>query len=945
MKLFVRKEPRAIALASNDYVLVFERSKNSPKQPQVKNAPPTIMVKTMSEASLVNGGGFVEWTAFLIKGLLGVIHVRNQVFIGLITGVKDVAKPRWRIRDGKMKSIESIFQILSVNFYCLDSPLYDQWLYYVSEICQEKLLTEHPCAPLKKLFSDGTFYYSRDFDISSVLQERGLKHRIENTIENQEKKFIWNLNLMSEILQLRGRITPAELQAFDGGQFLTFLIRGFCKTVFANEIHSPTSLTLISKTSIEDLDSITDFQKGIDDDGNVARFIESELIIQTERYLFAYVQTSADVPLSWEVVEGQLLHSKKLKLTKSPERIQATFDRHFDDMISRYGVISIVNLIKHRSSSQETLSGAYKACAEAKELHYTAVDYPIDVIKKSPYKLMYFLRDDIYEFGAFAYDIARGVYVGKQTGSFRVSAVEATSKMNLVEMCISREVLDLTTDELEDFAITTSLVKKHEALWSDNDFWLHRIHMKNIKNPAKYKKLYSQVFSLSSKVLLYDPLHAHIAKCLKKLKNEYTYEKEITIFAGTFNVNGKQCKDEAMGTWLFPPAGDSEGNYADIYVIGLEEVVELTPGHMLSTDPMSKQFWEKTILRHLNSQEGRHYNCIGTNQLGGVLLLLYVSESECSKIKHLEYDVKKTGFGGISANKGAAAIRFMYSATKFCFIVSHLAAGLENVEQRHSDYKTIMKSIGFSRGKRIKDHDGIIWMGDFNYRILLSNEEVRRAILEGDFGKLFEKDQLNQQMIAGESFPYFNEMEIKFPPTYKFDPGTKTYDTSEKMRIPAWTDRILSRGEILKAISYGCAEDVIFSDHRPVYATFKARTTVVDEEQRGQLSRIIHERLTEMFSGLNDEQKYAFLVDSELIVDKIEMEGKLPLVSQVKKGKRLPPPSSDLRKWWIGNGKQVRITLDVDPKKQMLNPERPVNPFIPGEDGQAYVVPKGRLNN
>ena len=42
-------------------------------------------------------------------------------------------------------------------------------------------------------------------------------------------------------------------------------------------------------------------------------------------------------------------------------------------------------------------------------------------------------------------------------------------------------------------------------------------------------------------------------------------------------------------------------------------------------------------------------------------------------------------------------------------------------------------------------------------------------------------------------FSGFQEGPVDFGPTYKYDLFSDDYDTSEKQRIPAWTDRVLWR--------------------------------------------------------------------------------------------------------------------------------------------------------
>jgi len=93
---------------------------------------------------------------------------------------------------------------------------------------------------------------------------------------------------------------------------------------------------------------------------------------------------------------------------------------------------------------------------------------------------------------------------------------------------------------------------------------------------------------------------------------------------------------------------------------------------------------------------------------------------------------------------------------------------------------------------------------------------------------LVQNDQLQYNIKAGEVFDGFQEGPITFPPTYKFDKNKETYDTSDKQRIPSFTDRILYRSQEPKSIeliAYKSITELKISDHRPVFGIFNIDMT------------------------------------------------------------------------------------------------------------------------
>lgn len=95
---------------------------------------------------------------------------------------------------------------------------------------------------------------------------------------------------------------------------------------------------------------------------------------------------------------------------------------------------------------------------------------------------------------------------------------------------------------------------------------------------------------------------------------------------------------------------------------------------------------------------------------------------------------------------------------------------------------------------------------------------------------LLEKEQLRSLMVGQEDvcplLRSLSEGPLHFRPTYKFDIGTDTWDTSVKRRVPSWTDRILfsdngASGDSLDLLAYDSCMDAQDSDHKPVVATFE----------------------------------------------------------------------------------------------------------------------------
>ncbi|EJW82606.1 endonuclease/Exonuclease/phosphatase [Wuchereria bancrofti] len=728
----------------------------------------------------------------------------------------------------------------------------------VNAISLKRPTTSYPTDPrindVLRLFSSGSFYYGSQDDASRSIDLTVRSHKCSNS-SGGDNRFFWNKHLHY----------PLKRYKIDTNEWLFRIICGavvICQVYVGQQ---RATVALISRLSCERVGTRFNV-RGVDDDGHVANFVETEQIITLGTEEISFVQIRGSVPLFWEQ-PGINVGSHKVKL-RAFEASSPAFNRHFLTLKEEYGEVTAVNLLGSKEGEM-LLSEAYEA--HYKNSHcvadYITFDYHEE--KRNCMKLMDRLKPKILE-GMF-YRQRDGNVLCNQNGVIRVNCLDCLDRTNAVQTLIGFQVLVLQLESLEVDKKYFSRFEEHlKDIWQRNGDscsviyagtgalegkskmkdakrTLVRAIQNNFLDASKQEAFefllhgtficdnsYSELIrTVPRDILLECP---SVVKDLVERKMEMVENVPLTIWVGTWNVNGgKNFSDIAfrsqtnLADWLFPknfPGLSGDNSTApDIYVIGLEEIIDLNASNILFFSTTNQRAWALGLREALSKRN--KYILLGCEQLVGVCIFVFIKPSLATAVRDLSVNSVKTGMGGATGNKGSVAMSLTIYSTTFCFVCSHFAAGQNEVRDRNEDYMNTLRKIKFSQGRSILSHIVVFWLGDFNYRIVLSRNEAEAAIKSGNITELSRYDQLSQQKALGEIFKDFKEGPLTFAPTYKYDTFTDDYDTSEKCRVPAWTDRILwseINGEkIVHLLNYDRIE-LKTSDHRPVCALFRVDT-------------------------------------------------------------------------------------------------------------------------
>ncbi|KAG0305294.1 hypothetical protein BGZ98_004359 [Dissophora globulifera] len=235
------------------------------------------------------------------------------------------------------------------------------------------------------------------------------------------------------------------------------------------------------------------FSRGVDVDGNVSNFNETEQIVVVEstssglkpsvsgdHVMVAHVQTRGSIPVFWTQINN-IKYTPKLQIFENPQTENA-FRKHFESQKRLYGPQLVINLI-NKKGYEGPMGAAFSKQIDVlsdPQIKYYHFDFHHECSKMRWHRVSLVLdhfHDDLVAQGYFKGEANRDtihrVYQ-KQTSVARTNCMDCLDRTNVVQSVISRWVLNRQLQDLgillpnETFETWDQFESLYRNVWADN---------------------------------------------------------------------------------------------------------------------------------------------------------------------------------------------------------------------------------------------------------------------------------------------------------------------------------------------------------------------------------------------------------------------------------------------------------------------------------------------
>lgn len=298
---------------------------------------------------------------------------------------------------------------------------------------KESMETEEQMLELFQRALNGHMYYSHGWDLTNR-QQNQLKKKINES-------FVWNKHLLTPFFGF-----PTN------NVFLVPAISGF---VNLKTLSSGTYALISRKKNTRP--GVRFHSRGIDLDGNVSNFVETEQIFILGDEIYSHVQIRGSIPVFWrQIVNGKYTPPVEMMNSNDSKRV---FQIHMDEITKEYGESTLVNLVDKKGFEMMLSREFELLCIERNEkLKYIHFDFHKEC-RKMQYNRISILYDKL-ELSFFK--TKNNKVELNQNGIVRTNCIDCLDRTNVVQSYIAKKILNKWINlKMEDEVV-------FQNLWADN---------------------------------------------------------------------------------------------------------------------------------------------------------------------------------------------------------------------------------------------------------------------------------------------------------------------------------------------------------------------------------------------------------------------------------------------------------------------------------------------
>jgi hypothetical protein len=332
-----------------------------------------------------------------------------------------------------------------------------------SDLSETQKKQEHTYVNLvDTLLKSKDFYFSYSFDITNSLNRQHAKRNDTSPLYLKvDKRFFWNEKLMDEFIKL------------NLSEWILPIMRGIIQVFMVIMQQRTFDYILISRRS--KFRAGTRYEtRGVDSNGNVANYIETEQLLHIDGHKLSYIQTRGSIPLVWE--QSGRKYTPIPKINPDKELNIKLFQAHFREQFRLYQGQVVVSLLDQKGIELE-LAQAFdnhlmNYTDDLSKLTFRAFDFHAEC-KGNNYDNVSFLIQGLQEVlnkQGFFHLKSNGEVSATQSSVVRTNCLDCLDRTNLVQSFFGRYML---AQQLKEFDITYNpkdsiLEKILKEAWANN---------------------------------------------------------------------------------------------------------------------------------------------------------------------------------------------------------------------------------------------------------------------------------------------------------------------------------------------------------------------------------------------------------------------------------------------------------------------------------------------